>query len=231
MTEYHMQAKKRTNHRAAKITAVVIAVILVILGVLAVYLFKDDNAGLSAKPSADALKPILTNAVTGKETELTPTQVNELLAYKIEQKKSETSALKSVYLTVNPDDTVNVYAPVTVNGMHFGITATAELEFDSTNTQLVATVKSMHVGRLGVPVGWTMDLIKNKLPAGIKANGDKIIVDSSLFTFPVEGIKSSLTVSDLKVKNGKFLLSTTGMTDIVKDYLAQAGEKLQGLLK
>jgi len=56
-------------------------------------------------------------------------------------------------------------------------------------------------------------------------------VDSSLLSFPIEGTKGKLTVSSLQVKDNKFLLKTTGMSDTIKDYLAQAGDQLQGLLK
>ncbi len=231
MTDSYVHpVKKANNHRAAKIVTAIVVVLLIAIGVIAAYLFKDDNAGLSAKPSAEALKTILADAVTGKESELTATQVNELLAYKAEQ-QAKNSALGNVYLTVNSDNTVNAYVPVTVKGMHFGITANMNIAFDSKQNAIAATVKSMHIGRLGVPVSWAMNLVKDKLPAGLKADGDKLTIESSYLAFPIEGANASLTVSDLEVKNGKFLLKTTGMTDVVKSYLAKAGDLLQGLFK
>lgn len=224
-----MQTK--ANHRTAKIVTAIILVILVIVGVLAAFAFKDDNAGLKATPSADPLKTILTDAVAGKESELSTTQVNQLLAYEMEKKGASGGSISSVYLSTNADNTVTLYAPVTVKGMHFGVTAVANLTFDSKTNQLVATVKSMHVGRLGVPVNWGLSLAKDKLPTGIKADGDKLLINSSLLSFPVEGTKNSLTVSGLQVKDNKFLLKTSGMASVVKDYLAQASDKLQELLK
>lgn len=230
MTASHMQTTKG-NHRTAKIVTVIVLVILVAVGVLAAFMFKDDNAGLKATPSADPLKTVLTDAVTGKESELSTTQVNQLLAYEMEKKGAASGAISSVYLSTNADDTVTLYTPVTVNGMHFGVTAAMNLTFDSKNNQLVATVKSTHIGRLGVPVSWALSLAKDKLPTGIKADGDKLLVNASLLTFPIEGTKGSLTVSGVQVKNNKFLLKTSGMADVVKDYLTQASDKLQELLK
>jgi uncharacterized protein YpmS len=232
MTGSHVQQTKgKANHRTAKIVTAIVLAVLVVVGILAAFVFKDDNTGLKAAPSADSLKTILTDAVTGKESSLSSTQVNQLLAYEMEKKGAASGALSSVYLSTNADNTVNFYAPVTVNGMHFGITAVTDLTFDSKSNQLVATVKSMHVGRLGVPVNWALNLAKDKLPSGIKVDGDKLLVNSSLLSFPIEGTKGSLTVSGLQVKDNKFLLKTTGMAGVVKDYLAQAKDQLQELLK
>lgn len=225
-----MQPTKR-SHRAAKIVTAIVLVILVAVGILAAFVFKDDNAGLKAAPSADPLKTILTDAVTGKESTLSTAQVNQLLAYEMEKKGASGGSISSVYLATNADNTVTLYAPVTANGMHFGVTAVMDLTFDSKNNQIAATVKSMHIGRLGVPVSWALSLAKDKLPAGIKTEGDKLLVSSSLLSFPVEGTKGSLTVSGLQVKDNKFLLKTTGMAGIVKDYLAQANDKFQEFLK
>lgn len=222
MKSYLQPIQRKKKHRVAKIVTAVVLVILIVFGVLAVLLFRDDKAGLSANPSADVVKTILSNAITGKQSELSADQLNQLFAYQFEHKKSSASTFKSVYLTINPDNTVDVYTPVTLKGMHFGITSNANITYDSGKKQLVATVNSLHVGRLGVPVNWALNMVKDKFPAGITLDGNKLSVDSSLFSVSVQGKKDLFSITGLEVKNNKFLLQTTGMADLIKDYLLKS---------
>lgn len=217
----------KSHHRAAKIVIAIVLAILVIIGILAAFALKDDNAGLAATPSANVLKTILTNAITGKESELSATELNQYLAYQFKQK----NAGSSIYLSINSDNTVNAYTPVTVKGIHLGVTAAANVTFDSKKNLLVAVVKSVHIGRLGVPVTFALNFMKDKLPTGVKVDSDRITVDSSLLTIPVEGTNGTLKISDIQIKNQKILLQTTGMTDLVEEYLRKFGDQLQGFLK
>jgi hypothetical protein len=211
------------------VTAVIV-IIVAVIGILAAFVLKDDNAGMTVTPSADVVKRIFADAITGKASEITASEVNELLAYNMPKKLAGTDGMEGVFLFTNPDDTVSVYLPVTVKGFHLGVTANAKLSFDSAKNQITADIQSVHIGRLGVPAGWAVNFLKDKLPEGVKADGTKITVGATGLTFQLSGLNGKLTLSDLQVKNQKFVVQTTGMKSMIQDYLNKFGSQIQSFL-
>jgi hypothetical protein len=55
-------------------------------------------------------------------------------------------------------------------------------------------------------------------------------VSATGLTFQLSGLNGKLTLSDLQVKNQKFVVQTTGMKSMIQDYLSKFGSQIQSFL-
>lgn len=233
---------RQTEKKAWKTLVVILSAILLLAvlaaAVLGLFLTKDDYEGkLSAEPSTEIVKKALVAASTGEKVEISCEEMNSFLAWQIDQKGGVLGdgelLLEQVYLDVRDDGKLAAYTPVTFRGRHLGVSSVSALSFDPESKMITLQVEELRVGRLKIPASWAFTLLAGRFPAGIRAEGNQIMLDSTSLEYPVEAVHAKLELTELEAENGGFMIRTTGMIDAVKDYLkgqlsGELGDSLSG---
>ena len=233
--------KKPVSRGAAAAICIVLAV-LVLAGVSAGLLLRDDNRGkYSPQPSAKLLEQVAESALTGKETSVSEETLNGFAAMWME-KRAPSQAKKSLKLEqavfdLRDDGTVAAYTPVTWHGIHLGVTSLSSVTFDKERKKLLIDVKETRVGRMKVPVkSFLKRALKGRLPSGAALDGARVSVDASLFEFEPENVGAVLRVTDIRVEGGAVKILAEGdlgqagekLRDELSQWLGRYGEKLSG---
>ncbi|MBW7571658.1 hypothetical protein [Caproiciproducens faecalis] len=202
--------------------------LLAAAGILFVLALNDPNPPLvpagQTDTSAVAAK-LLVSAGSGKPAELTGEEVSALMTEKLAQNGRD--AVSGVRLTVNSDNTVGAYLPVTYQGMKLGVSANLTVGWNSTKNNIRVVVNSMKVGRLPVNPAWILPKVSDSLPKGTELEGNVLYLPPQMFGTYEMPNDAPGNISGLEVRDGKFLLNFTVDMAKLKDYLS---EQLKSLL-
>lgn len=204
----------------------VVALILLLIGGTVALALTDDNAGkYKDSPSQEITTKLIVAAGTGEEVSITPEEMNGYVAYLLQKVtaeggKSSDLTIKGIHLT--PDKAQNLveaYVPVTYKGVNLGLTAKAAVSMDAEQKRLAIDVQQLKVGRVTVPTETGLGLMKSHLPEGVTVVGQKLFVSASMLSFHVANLNTALEVKNFYVQGGAFKMQTTGMLDVLKDYI------------
>lgn len=207
---------------------------LIFFGVLFYLATQDDYQGkYSAEPSADLVTTGLVAAATGKEVEVEPEQLNSFLAYLFQQKQKQQAEqtpkdfqLESLYLTLGQQEgDTGIYAPCAYRGKHLGVTARANITYDTVEKRFCVRMEQVKVGRLSLPLSWAMGFVEKRLPQGVTRQGDSLYLDMSQMELYIGELDSMLELKSFRIADGKAMVQTTGMLDAITGYLK---DKLNG---
>lgn len=209
---------KSGGSKALTVVLSVLAVILAAVCVLSWLVLNDPEAGKAqtAQPSDAIAKTVLKSAVTGEECSFTPAEMSGYLQYLVEKEngKAGGSEIEAAVLTAAPDDTMDLYLPVSFHGKSLGIAMNVAPSCDETNNRLVFTVRSMRIGRLPVSPEWALGLVKDRLPGGLSAQGDTVYRDASLLSLNAGDASADLKITQLGLKDGRITLKVSGKVSL-----------------
>lgn len=210
-----------------KVAIAVISVLIILIavgGTLFFLLMQDDSKGrYQEEANTDLIVKAIAAAGTGKEAEITQKELNGFLAYLFEQRQEQRNIqVNSLYFTLGEEQgTAGVYAPFRFYGLEIGITARVNLSFDQEAGTIAIRIDEMKAGRLPVPQGWALSMIKQSLPEGVSIHDNQVLLDTKKIDWHLGELGELLEIRDVRVEKGNLYLSTNGMVDALEGYLMQ----------
>lgn len=194
----------------------VVAVLLIVIGILTALALSDPNRdqGKAAPDSGTALTKLGVAAISGEPARLTADEMNSLLASKF--------PVQTPRLTVNADESVQIYAPVNYKGIHVGVTANVTIGCDPNRHIIYAAVHSLYLGRLPVDPSLGLKLAKGDSAQRITVDGSVLSTDSTLFDFGLLSEAAGMEISDIQVKDGDFVIGVSGDLTKLREFIVQA---------
>jgi hypothetical protein len=203
----------------------VVAAILIIIGILAFLALSDPGRkNAPASPNTGTFYTKLGAAALSREpAEISQEELNGFLSSKFGSMPPQCK--------INPDNSLDLYAPINYKGIRIGVTANLTADYNLSRQQLAMQFHSLSVGRLPVPPAFALNLAKDRLPPGISVEGDFLYADSSLL---VGGDLSSATgveITDIELFDGKLMISVAGDPDRFREFVVQSLPDLFNFLK
>lgn len=216
--------EKHTN-KAVVVVLSVVAGILVVIGILTMLALNDPNRGVAAAKADTGkfLAKLGVAALSKQPAEFSQDEVNGLLAARLPS--------HPVRCSIDPDNTVTVYAPVNYKGIRLGVTANVLPDYDTGSQQLLLKVKSVHVGLLPVPPSFALQLGRAFLPPDAAVQGDTARVGSSLLFGRDLDSSAGIEVTGFEVKDGKAIVSASANSDKFREFIVQSLPNLLSLFK
>ncbi|MDF1493248.1 hypothetical protein [Caproiciproducens sp. CPB-2] len=202
--------------------------LLAVVGILFALALNDPNAPLAPGGETDSsavTAKLLVAAGTGKPAELTGEEVGALMTQKLAQNGQR--AVSGVRLTVNSDNTVDAYLPVSYKGMKLGVSANLTVGWDSAKKEIRAAVNSVKIGRLPVDPAWALSHAMDSLPKGAGREGNILYLPPPMFGTYEMPNDAPGSISGLEVRYRKFLLNFSVDMAKLEDYLK---EQLKSIL-
>ncbi|MGX8709187.1 hypothetical protein ACRQU7_06225 [Caproiciproducens sp. R1] len=206
----------------------VLVLLLAVIGILFALALNDPNAPLVPSGETDSAAvtvKLLVAAGTGKPAELTGEEVSSLMTRKLAQNGQNT--VSGVRLTVNSDNTVAAYLPVSYKGMKLGVSANLTVGWDSAKNNIRAAVNSLKIGRLPVDPAWALSRAMDSLPDGTEREGNVLYLPPPVFGTYEMPNDAPGNIGGLEVRDGKFLLNFSANMPELEKYLQ---EKLKSFL-
>ncbi|XOQ48610.1 MAG: DUF2140 domain-containing protein [Eubacteriales bacterium] len=209
----------KITRKRSKIRIIMLSVFVFLLaaaGIAYALARSDPNPPLAAAEHADGIAVrMMQAAVTGEPVCLTEEEAGFLLSRSLTRDKR----IQGVRLSINDDQTVNVYVPVLYKQMPLGISAVVAPGLDSASKQITAAVQSVRIGRLPVPPGWFLSQVKKEAPDRFQVQGNTVRMQSSLLSGLSLSNGNILHLSGLSVSDDGFLVNITADMDTLKNYL------------
>ena len=206
---------------------IVLAVLVVLLGIAAGVLYflatTDDNAGkYEAEPSTDIVEPAVKAALTGQETEITQDQINGFFSYYIQENGLTLAGhrVKKLYLQLGETPgAVSLYLVCEGLGKDLGITAQGQMIYLEAGKEFSLQISDMKVGRLKVPASWALSWISSRLPEGMEAQEDTVVIGSQLLRIPLGDLQASLSLDGFRTEQGRAYVRVSGAVEALQEYL------------
>lgn len=234
--------------KTLKILLVTFLVIAVIIGgsflIILNLARRDPNAGkYQAQPSTDLIDKSINSAIANQEIELSEQDINGFLAYCINEdvlkaRNSSDLAIKNVNIDIKNDDSALFYVSYDYKGTEYGLSSEVDLTFDPNTQQFVASIDSLKIGQLKVPVNLALSLINDKLPYGIDTKDNTIYLDynkiaslnkknqdlSKIESFHIDGEKAYIKLPKASDTAGNYV------KDAIEKGIAQSGEYINNII-
>lgn len=224
-----MRENQKRGNKPLAIVLSVLVLLLAVIGVLSAMALSDPNEPLTENTDASAASAkiaIAAAATTGKPAQLTGEEASAMLSQKLAQGGKQND-VRGVRLTVNSDNTVAAYLPVTYKGIKLGVSANLTVGWDGTKNEIRVAVNSMKIGRLPVNPARMLLRVKEKLPQGVKEQDGVLYIAPQMFGSYEMPNDAPGNISGLEVRDGKFLLSFSVDMSKLKEFLE---EQLKSLL-
>ncbi len=215
---YGARAPRKKKHGALTAILVILLVLLAAVGVVSWLAFSDPYAGRgleNAVPSEAIPQTLAKSVFTGKECDFSTDEVNGYLAYLFRKNKTDASKgglqPQAVAVAGASGDSANLYIPVTYGGKRFGVSLNVIPSLDVSAGRLLFRVNSVHVGRLPVPVGWTLKKAEGRLPKGFSRDGNTVFCAAPALKLAMPGVVSaSAKLTEFRLENGMLTLAAKG---------------------
>lgn len=209
----------KTARKRSKIPIIMLSVFVFLLsavGIAYALARSDPNPPLAAAEHTDGIAVrMMKAAVTGEPALLTEEEASLLLSRSL----TRDERIQGVRLSINDDQTVNVYVPVLYKQMRLGISTVVAPGWDSASKQITATVQSVRIGRLSVPRGWFLSRVKREAPDRFQVQGNTVLVQSPLPSGLSLSNGNILYLSGLSVSDDGFLVNITADMNTLRNYL------------
>lgn len=212
----------RGTKKAAMIAACIVGVLLLAgvgLFVGATWDTLPEEARQEVQPSPALLEKVVQGALTGEELRVSPQELNGYLAYLGEQ--SDNELLREVRLSAQ-EEQVELWLPVTWNGLHITAYCRGEIAFQEDT--LTLRLLEAKAGLLSLPVSTVLSLAEPRLPDSLQRTGeDTLSLGTPRFSLEEYGVQISVGLQEAYIEGGAFVLRTDSLTDAL-------GTVLQGAL-
>ena len=215
--------------KVLKFVLILLLVIILILAGSIVVMYAlaktDPNENkYNINPSLTAIKKSLESTIINNEVKITNQEVNEFLAYCVEQgyfsfKGNSDVIIKTINADIQAEDNVVIfYIAYDYKGNNYGLTAKVNFTFNSDSQQFIALIQELKIGKLKLPVKLTLSFIKDIFPENININNDTIYIN--YLGFPLQNENTNIiNIESFRISNRSVYIKLEKAGDIVNNYL------------
>ena len=202
------------KHGALTAVLVILAVLLVAVGAVSWLAFSDPYAGRgleNTQPSDNLPKTFLKTALVKEESSFSKDEVNGYLAYLFQKNEAgkSTGAIQpqAIAIADASGGNADLYIPVVFRGKRLGVSLNVTPSLDPSAERLLFRVNSVHVGKLPVPVEWTLKKADGHFPKGLARDGDTVFCAVPALKASVGSVSVSFGIGEFKLENGTLKLA------------------------
>ena len=212
-----MTAKKhkRSGSVILSLFIVIILILAASAGICTALAFTDNNSSKYTLSETDDtfLKTALKAAVFGSEFSATETQINTYLNSKLCTDEDQEGTLKQLRVFFHENNTADIYTRVKLKDRFFTISAKAEIDFISEDSEAAVKLKDIKIGELPVP-SFIADRIIEKLLEDNKyarfENG--LVYVKTSYTYDFDDFDFTITLREFRTDDGKIVARTNNLS-------------------
>ena len=114
---------------------------------------------------------------------------------------------------------VSLYLVCEGLGKDLGITAQGQMIYLEAGKEFSLQISDMKVGRLKVPASWALSWISSRLPEGMEAQEDTVVIGSQLLRIPLGDLQASLSLDGFRTEQGRAYVRVSGAVEALQEYL------------
>lgn len=223
--------ENKRKKRSIIIVSVVLAILL-ILGASSFILYsmltnRDQENKLRHTASTDIFAPLAQSVILGTEQDITDQQINSILAYAMENIKSQPAkssdaAVKKLALYLH-EDYVEIFADLDYKSVPMIFSGSAQVELNPEDNTINFTLTETSIGTLSIPPNWVMSMLNSRntfrnMPTEITIDETCISVPAS-YELNVMEMDLTLDITELTPMDGYAKIKTAGLANQFSDSL------------
>ena len=114
---------------------------------------------------------------------------------------------------------VSLYLVCEGLGKDLGITAQGQMIYLEVGKEFSLQISDMKIGRLKVPASWALSWISSRLPEGMEAQEDTVVIGSQLLRIPLGDLQASLSLDGFRTEQGRAYVRVSGAVEALQEYL------------
>lgn len=221
--------------KALKIVLITLLVIILIVagGMAVMYALAktDPNEGkYNTNPSTTAITKSIESSIINNEVEITNQEVNEFLAYCIEQgyfsfKDNSDMIIKTINANIQTENNTAIfYVAYNYKGNNYGLTAKVNLTFNPDSQQFIALIQDLKIGKLKLPVSFISYFIKDIPSENVYLDNNTLYINYAGLLYQ-DKITNTIKIESFRISNGSAYIKFEKATDIASNYLGDLIEK------